>query len=76
MVEGSSRPTTKDFVRFLEIARSSGTELHFAIVVCGDLDLGSAAPRADLSKQLESSQKQVSALIKALRQRSAAGTRR
>jgi four helix bundle protein len=76
IVEGSSRPTTKEFLRFLHIARGSGMELHFSITVCADLGLGAQHARGELSDTLASSQKQLSALITSLRKRMAAGTRR
>ena len=75
-VEGSSRPTTRDFIRFLEMARSSSMELHFAAVVCKDLGLGNPPAREAMVRELEASQRQLSALIAALRKRMAAGTRR
>jgi four helix bundle protein len=76
IAEGASRQTTKEFLRFLEIARGSGMELHFAIVVCEDLGFGIPSQRSSLLKQLEGSQKQLSALITSLSRRAAARTRR
>jgi four helix bundle protein len=76
IVEGSSRPTIKDFLRFLETARGSGMELHFAIVVSADLELGRPALRERLAQELDSSLRQLSALIAALRKRALAHPRR
>jgi four helix bundle protein len=76
IAEGASRQTTKEFVRYLEISRGSGMELDFAIVVSADLDLGAARERNSLATELEIAQKQLSALITALRQRSASGRRK
>ena len=75
IAEGASRQTTKEFIRFLEMARGSGMELHFAAVVSADLELGRDDLRSTLLKELESGQKQLSALIASLRRRSAEGTR-
>jgi four helix bundle protein len=76
IAEGASRQTTKEFIRFLEVARGSGMELHFAAVVSADLELGRSELRSSLLKELESGQKQLSALVTSLRRRSAEGSRR
>ena len=53
IAEGASRHTTKEFIRFLEVARGSGMEFHFAGVVSADLELGHNETRAALLKELE-----------------------
>ena len=75
IAEGASRQTTREFIRFLEMARGSGMELHFATIVSADLDLGRDQSRLALLKALEIGQRQLSALITSLRKRAAAGTR-
>ena len=75
IAEGCSRRSTREFIRFLEIARGSGMELEFAIVVTEDLQFGPAHERATLAKELLQSQRQLSALITSLRRRLAARTR-
>ena len=75
IAEGAGRQTTREFLRFLEIARSSGMELEFATIVSKDLNLGRDTERDALVKDLQSSQRQLSSLIKSLRTRMKAGTR-
>jgi four helix bundle protein len=69
IAEGCSRSTPKDFVRFLEIARGSGMELEFAALISEDLEYGQPLLRAELQRQLTQVQKELSALIRSLRQR-------
>jgi four helix bundle protein len=76
IAEGASRQTTREFIRFLEVARGSGMELHFAATVSADLELGRVELRTTLLKELDGGQRQLSALITSLRRRSASGNRR
>lgn len=76
IAEGCSRETTKEFIRFLEIARGSAMELEFGLIVSEDLELGGGRLRESAMSEVLSSQRQLSVLIKRLRQRLAAGTRR
>jgi four helix bundle protein len=75
IAEGCSRSSTREFVRFLEIARGSGMELEFAILVTEDLEFGRAKEREALVDELLQSQRQLSSLISSLRRRLASGTR-
>lgn len=69
IVEGCSRSTTREFIRFLEIARGSGMELEFALVVSEDLGIGASSRRASAAELLDHVQRELSALIKAMRKR-------
>jgi four helix bundle protein len=75
IAEGCSRNSTREFIRFLEVARGSGMELEFAIVVTEDLTFGQAHEREALVHELLQVQRQLSALIAALRRRLVARTR-
>ena len=75
IAEGCSRATTKEFIRYLDIARGSGMELEFGLMVSEDLELGSSELRQSAMSEVISSQRQLATLIKTLRQRMAAGTR-
>ncbi|MEO5567792.1 MAG: four helix bundle protein [Gemmatimonadaceae bacterium] len=65
----SSRSTTREFIRFLEIARGSGMELEFALLVSEDLGMGASSHRASAAELLDHVQRELSALIKAMRKR-------
>ena len=75
IAEGCSRATTREFIRFLEIARGSAMEAEFALLVTEDLGLGVPQLRVEAMKEVLSSQRQLAVLIKALRARLTAGTR-
>jgi four helix bundle protein len=76
IAEGCSRETTKEFIRYLEIARGSAMEVEFGLIVTEDLSLGRDELRQAALAEAISSQRQISTLIKTLRQRLAAGTRK
>lgn len=67
IVEGTSRRSLKDGLRFLDTARSSGMELDFGLLVSADLSLGVESDRNEASTQLQIALRQLSALIKARR---------
>jgi four helix bundle protein len=76
IAEGCSRRTTKEFIRFLEIAVGSAMELDFALVVCEDLTYGSPQSRTALCGIVNLMQRELVALMRALRKRMADGTRK
>jgi four helix bundle protein len=75
IAEGCSRNTTREFLRFLEIGRGSGTELEFAILITEDLEMGDSSARLALAEELNHTQRTLTALMKALRRRLADGSR-
>jgi four helix bundle protein len=76
IAEGASRQATKEFLRYLEIARGSGLELEFALQVTEDLEMGNPVGRASAAEELDHTQRELSALINSLRRRLATGTRK
>ncbi|MEO5567175.1 MAG: four helix bundle protein [Gemmatimonadaceae bacterium] len=76
IAEGCSRSTTREFIRYLEIARGSAMELEFAKLVAEDLDMGSSREMAVMAEELDHAQGELSSLINSLRRRLAAGTRK
>jgi four helix bundle protein len=75
IAEGCSRSTTKEFVRFLEIARGSGVELEFALDLTKDLRIGDATMRSTAAEAVNHALRALNRLITTLRSRLAAGTR-
>ena len=76
IAEGCSRSTTREFLRYLEIARGSAMELEFAKLVTEDLEMGNARGRAEMAEELDHVQGALTSLITSLRRRLAAGTRK
>src|SRR4051812_11180591 len=60
IAEGCSRDSTREFIRYLEIARGSGMELEFAVLVTEDLSLGKPDKRELLRQELLTGQRQLS----------------
>ncbi|HET9424473.1 MAG TPA: four helix bundle protein [Gemmatimonadaceae bacterium] len=75
IAEGCSRSTTREFIRYLEIARGSAMELEFALLVTSDLKPGTSSRRDHTGKEVISIMKELSALIPSLRCRLSMGTR-
>src|SRR4051812_7288492 len=76
IAEGCSRRSTRELLRFLEIAIGLANELDFATVVCEDLGFGSSTGRTELAVVINQMERELLALVKSLRTRMAAGTRR
>ena len=76
IAEGCSRSTTREFLRYLEIARGSAMELEFAKHITEDLELGGESPREVMAEELDHTQAALSSLINSLRRRMIAGTRK
>jgi four helix bundle protein len=76
IVEGCSRSTTKEFIRYLEIARGSALEVKFALLVTEDLGMGKAAVRERVAEEVNHVVRELSALITSLRSRMMTGNRR
>lgn len=67
IVEGTSRRSPRDGLRFLDTARSSGMELDFGFLVSADLNLGLESDRDEATAHLQIALRQLSALIRARR---------
>src|SRR3954468_16865666 len=67
--EGCGRESTKEFIRYLVVARSSGMEIEFGFLAAEDLEFGEETTRLDVRRELVDLQRQLSALITALRRR-------
>ena len=63
IAEGAGRDSEKDFVRFLHIALGSSFELECQLIILKNVF---SAEHPELMKELESVQKQLNGLIKAL----------
>ena len=75
IVEGCSRRSSRDFVRFLEIAVGSAMELEFTLLIADDLRFGAEARNRDLFALNKVLQKELAALIRAIRARAKTGDR-
>ena len=75
IVEGCSRRSTKELIRFLEISVGSSMELEFCCVLADDLGFGNKTATARLISLNKTFQRELSALIAALRKRKTTGTR-
>ena len=65
IVEGCGRPTPADFSRFLTIAISSISELHYQLELARDLELGNPADNEAIRREA----KEIWAMLRALRDR-------
>jgi four helix bundle protein len=74
IAEGCGRSGWRDKTRFFETSRSSAMELDFAIIVSGDLEYGETEAREKLGKATEVLLRELSALIRVVKQRGAPTT--
>jgi four helix bundle protein len=63
IVEGSARGSTKDYVRFLQVAFGSGCELQFLFVLTGELGIVPDTDWASLAQRCEVVLRQLHRLI-------------
>lgn len=59
IAEGSGKSSNKDFIRFLEMARSSAFELETQLILAHDLRFISEEKLSDLQGKLEEIQKMI-----------------
>jgi four helix bundle protein len=71
IAEGCGRSGWRDKARFFETSRSSAMELDFAIIVAGDLDYGETDCRDKLGQTADLLLRELSALIRVVKQRGA-----
>lgn len=67
IVEGKNRGYTKEFVRFLYIARGSCQEAHYLLYLCKDLNLLSEELYQDATVKCEEITKMINGLINSLK---------
>ena len=65
IAEGNARQTTRDFLKFLSIARGSLAELETQIIIADELQL--LSPPAALFKQIQEVRRLLQALMNSLR---------
>lgn len=75
LAEGCSRSSTRELIRFIQVAAGSAMELDVALLVTEDLGMGMAQRRVEVIDHLRILQRELFALIRALRLRQLAGTR-
>jgi four helix bundle protein len=75
IVEGCSRSSTRELIRFLQMSVGSAMELEFALLITHDLGLGSREGRLQLWRSNKILQRETSALIRTLRLRLARRSR-
>jgi four helix bundle protein len=75
IVEGCSRSSTAELIRFLQISIGSAMELEFCCILCGDLHFGTPESIDGLLALNKTLQKELAALIGSLRRRKKSGNR-
>ena len=75
IVEGCSRRSTRELIRFLEMSSGSAMELEFTLLIAEDLEFGRLETNRKLFELNRILQKELASLIGALRRRANAGTR-
>lgn len=68
IAEGSGKSSNKDFIRFLEMARSSAFELETQLILANDLGFISKANLNELQVKLEEIQKMIFGFEKKIKQ--------
>jgi four helix bundle protein len=68
IAEGSSRSSTKDYIRFLEISLGSTFELETHILISEKLNLGSEILRKQLLQDLDDEEKMLTGFISKLKE--------
>lgn len=63
IAEGCSRTSTKDYLRFLEIAMGSAFELETQLILISEINLASEKEATAIIKQLNKLQKMLNSLI-------------
>ncbi len=66
VVEGSARRSSREYVRFLTIARASAAELSYLVSLCTELGYLSTAAHAELEPQCDRLNAQLQALLNSL----------
>ncbi len=67
IVEGQSRNTTKEYLKFLYNSRGSLEEVRYFLLLSHDLEFLSADSYENLEKRYEAARKMLNGLIKSLR---------
>jgi four helix bundle protein len=75
IVEGCSRNSTRELIRFLEVSSGSAMELEFTLLIAEDLDFGQPDANRRLFDLNHLFQKELASLIGALRRRAKTRTR-
>ncbi|HET9425284.1 MAG TPA: four helix bundle protein [Gemmatimonadaceae bacterium] len=75
IVEGCSRDSTRELIRFLQVSAGSAMELEFTLVIAADLGYGSEVDNRQLMDLNTVLQKELSALVGSLRSRLRKGSR-
>ena len=66
IAEGSGRRGQRDFVRFLDIARGSTSEISFQLAIAARFGYGSSSERADVEEKLDHVQRMLNRLTSRL----------
>ncbi len=67
IAEGCGRDTQGDFLRFLNIAMGSASELHYQVILARDLEFMTATSADLLEKDVTEVKRMLAALIKTIR---------
>ncbi|MGQ0634788.1 MAG: four helix bundle protein [Planctomycetaceae bacterium] len=71
IAEGNGRGSSKEYLKFLYIARGSLNELRYFVLLARDLQYFSGSAAMELEVQLESVSKLLAGLIRAIQRRAA-----
>ena len=66
IAEGAERGSSKDFIRFLHIAKGSAAELRTQVYIANRIDILSSDQQKELVNELKSVSKMIHALIKSI----------